>query len=335
MKPVKRTVQAIAMASLLAPAAVSAETVKMKFSSNGAPGDSQTVALRIMKEYIESVNPDFQIKVFDSATLIKQGQQTQALARGTVDVAWLAPTWIAKKLPAWDILATPYLLTGPEHVCAVWNSDVGKTMVAEVKDSMKAVVLGMAYQGARTLNLRDVKDIKTPADMKGVKFRVVPSPSNIAMGKALGANPTPVAFKELYLALQTGTVDGQDNPLPITYKNKFYEVTKQIVLTRHKVLTLMPTVSEKAWNGLSDADKRLFQRAGELAVRYFTESVVLQEGRLVEVLKGKGMTFTTPDREAFRQAALDYFQKSEFAEKWKPGMFDQIKNMSIPASCKL
>ncbi len=312
--------------------AVSAE--KLRFSANGAPNDPQTIALHTMKRHIENKLPKFDIQVFDSATLVKQGQQTQALARGKVDVAYLTPTWIAKKLPEWDLLETPYLLKGPEHMCAVWQTDELKTMIQEVENKMNAVLIGVAYQGVRTLNLRKAKKISTPQDLDGFKFRVVPSPANIAMGKALGTNPTPVPFKELYLALQTGAVDGQDNPLTITYNNKFHEVTEQITLTNHKVLPMMPAVSKRLWDRLSEEERSVFKEAGNIAMNEFSNLVIEKEKTLIDVFKSKGIKITEPNREAFREYALDYFKHSDFASAWKPGMFEMIANLEIPSQCE-
>ncbi len=332
MKLTNKITPIVVASTLMFSAMASAQS--LKFSANGSPNDPQTLALHTMKEHIEAKLPKFNIRVFDSATLIKQGQQAQALARGKVDVAYLTPTWIAKKLPQWDLLETPYLLTGPEHMCAVWQSDELQSMIDDVEKEMKTVLLGVAYQGVRTLNLRKAKEVQTPKDLDGFKLRVVPSPANIAMGKALGTNPTPVPFKELYLALQTGAVDGQDNPLTITYNNKFHEVTEQITLTNHKVLPMMPAVSKRLWDHLSPEERVVFKEASDIAMSEFSKHVIEKEKLLIEEFKAKGIAVTEPDRKAFRQHALNYFKQSEFSKVWKPGMFEMVANLEIPQTCK-
>ena len=117
----------------------------------------------------------------------------------------------------------------------MFDGEIGKEMYRLVEDKMGIKVLTVGYLGTRELNLRTEKEIKTPADLAGVKLRMPGSDTWLFLGKALGANPLPVAFGEIYTALQTGAIDGQDNPLPTVRATKFYEVTKQIVITDHLV----------------------------------------------------------------------------------------------------
>ncbi len=321
-----------ATALAVAFAAGTADAAALKFSTVGKPSDPDAVAMRAWAQYIED-NSDLEVDVFDSAALVEQGKQGQALARGTIDGAYMAPAWIAEQLPAWGILATPYLLTGPDHICAFRMSDMWDEMVSDVEDGMDLVLLDAAYQGTRTLNLRSKKDVQTPEDMKGMSIRVVPSPLNILMGEGLGGNPTPVPFSELYLALQTGTVDAQENPLTLIYSNKFYEVTDQIVNTKHKVLMQFPAFSKRNWEKLSEADQKVVLEGAHEAMTAYTKNVMEQEASLQAEMEKAGMTFTDPDREAFRSAMLDKFQSSDLAADWKDGMFDKIGGLEIPAEC--
>ncbi|GAB5374969.1 MAG: TRAP transporter substrate-binding protein DctP [Acuticoccus sp.] len=321
-----------ATAIAVAFAATGAEAQALKFSTVGKPNDPDAVAMRAWAQYIED-NSDLEVDVFDSAALVEQGKQGQALARGTIDGAYMAPAWIAEKEPAWGVLATPYLLTGPEHICAFRMSPLWDEMVADVEGSMKLKLLGAAYQGTRTLNLRAEKDVKTPADLEGMSIRVVPSPSNILMGEGLGGNPTPVPFSELYLALQTGTVDAQENPLTLIYSNKFYEVTDQIVNTKHKVLMQFPAFSQRNWEKLSEADQKVVADGAREAMAAYSRNVMEQEASLQATMEKEGLVFTDPDREAFRTAMLEKFKASDLAKDWQDGMFDKIAALEIPAEC--
>ena len=322
----------VAATALSVAFAGAAEAQTLKFSTVGKPNDPDAVAMRAWAQYVED-NSDIDVDVFDSAALVEQGKQGQALARGTIDAAYMAPAWIAEQLPAWGVLATPYLLTGADHVCAMRMSDIWDEMAADVEEGMDLVLLDAAYQGTRTLNLRSQKDVQTPADMNGMSIRVVPSPLNILMGEGLGGNPTPVPFSELYLALQTGTVDAQENPLTLIYSNKFYEVTEQIVNTKHKVLLQFPSFSKRTWERLSEEDRKVILDGAHEAMTAYSKDVLAQEASLQAEMEKEGIVFTDPDREAFRTAMLEKFKTSDLAEEWEDGMFDKIAALEIPAEC--
>ncbi len=320
-----------ALAFGLAAGAVNAQ--ELKFSTTGSGSDPDVIAMQVWEEYIEA-NSDLEVEVFDSASLVEQGRQGQALARGTVDAAYMSPAWFTDAAPQWEIFATPYLLSGPDHICAVRHSDIWDQMVAELRDSMSIVILDAAYQGTRTLNLRERMDVMTPDDLAGVSLRVVPSPSNILMGEGMGAQPTPVPFSELYLALQTGTVDAQENPLTLIHSRRFYEVTEQIVMTNHKALIQFPTFSARSWDRLTDEQRQVVSDGAAVAMASYTQSVVEQEASLRESLEAEGILFTDPDRDSFRTAVQQRFLESELADAWQDGMFERIASLEIPAECR-
>lgn len=313
--------------------ATNATSETLKFSTVGKGSDPDVVAMKVWEEYIET-NSDLEVDVFDSASLVEQGKQGQALARGTVDAAYMSPAWFSDQAPQWEIFATPYLLSGPDHICAIRNSDIWDQMVGEIEEAMGLKILDAAYQGTRTLNLRKKADVKTPADLEGMSLRVVPSPSNILMGEGLGANPTPVPFSELYLALQTGTVDAQENPLTLIHSQKFYEVTEQIVDTKHKVLIQFPTYSSRNWEKLTSKQQRVVADGAAAAMAAYTKNVMGLEASLQATLEGEGIVFTQPDRDSFRSAVQQKFLTSELAANWEDGMFEKIANIDIPDSCK-
>ncbi|WP_165354730.1 TRAP transporter substrate-binding protein DctP [Tropicimonas sp. IMCC6043] len=325
----KTLVVALALAAM----AGTVQAQALKFSTNGKGSDPDVAAMNAWAEYIEA-NSGLEVDVFEGSSLVEQGKQGQALARGTIDAAFMSPAWFAEAAPQWEILATPYLLSGPEHICAFRNSEYWDQMVGEVEDAMQLKLLDAAYQGTRTLNLRKKKDVKTPADLAGMSLRVVPSPSNILMGEGLGANPTPVPFSELYLALQTGTVDAQENPLTLIYSQKFYEVTEQIVNTKHKALLQMPAYSSRNWANLSEEEQKVIAEGAAVAMAAYTKDVIDQEASLQEKIEAEGVVFTDPDRDAFRTSVQEKFLNSELAAKWEPGMFEKIANLEIPEECQ-
>ncbi len=323
---------AASTALVMSLSATAVQAQALKFSTVGGANDPDAVAMRVWEEYIEA-NSELEVDVFDSASLVEQGKQGQALGRGTIDAAYMPPAWISEQVPSWGVLDTPYLLTSPAHICAFGQSDLMTQMVTEVEDAMSLRLLGTAYQGTRTLNLREQRDVQTPADMNGLSLRVVPSPANILMGEGLGANPTPVPFSELYLALQTGTVDAQENPLTLIHSQKFYEVTEQIVTTNHKVLIQFPAFSSRTWARLSPEEQTVVAEGAVVAMDAYTQNVIDLEASLRATLEAEGLVFTDPDRDAFRTAVLDTFQNSELAADWEEGVFSTIADMEIPAEC--
>jgi TRAP-type C4-dicarboxylate transport system substrate-binding protein len=189
---------------------------------------------------------------------------------------------------------------------------------------MEITVLSTCYLGTRQVNLRDVRQVKTPADLKGVKLRMPGSKDWLFLGNSLGATATPLAFGEVYLGLKTGTIDGQDNPLPSVRAAKFYEVTKQIVLTSHLVDSLFIAISNKSFNALSPAQKQKVSAAAQAAASYNNDNNIKEESQLVEFFKKEGLQVTTPDVDAFRKSVQASYQNSDYAKVWPKGLLDRI-----------
>jgi TRAP-type transport system periplasmic protein len=169
-----------------------------------------------------------------------------------------------------------------------------------------------------------VHNVKTPADLKGIKLRMPGSKEWLFLGEALGATATPLAFGEVYMGLKTGTVDGQDNPLPSVRAAKFYEVTKQVVLTSHLVDGIFIAISNKSFNALTAAQKQKVTAAAQAAAAYNNENRIKEESQLVEFFKKEGLQVTTPDVDAFRKAVQTTYQNSEYAKVWTKGMLERI-----------
>jgi len=186
------------------------------------------------------------------------------------------------------------------------------------------------YIGTRNINLRDIgRAVKLPTDMKGIKLRMPNSPSWIAMGKALGANPTPIAISEVYLSLKTGTIDGQENPIPTTILRKFYEVTKYMLLTGHLVDTTMPVINDKKWKSLSKEDQEILYKAAEKA-RDFCDSTNLKiEEDGIATLRGKGLIIYEIDKNAWMKYAQDYYlSDKEISKSWDLDLLKQISALA-------
>lgn len=327
----RRSLLVAAVALAMAPAvmavqpAAAAEKMTIRISTPAVPGDWHAEQLGVFKEYVErSVPGQFDVQIFLNATLFQQGTEPAQMMRGNLDMAMISAQDIAKQLPEYSIFTAGYLIRDVPHQKAVFYGDVGKEYFKAVSDKMEVTILAVGYLGTRQLNLRDVRDVKTPADLKGVKLRMPGSKDWLFLGEALGANPTPVAFNEIYLALKTGTIDGQDNPLPTDQKAKFYEVSKQIVLTSHLVDGVFLAISNKTWSKFNEEQKQVFTEAARVAAEFNNNNRLRDEAKLVEFFKSQGMTITTPDREAFRTHVQKAYLNSEFSKNWPAGLLDRI-----------
>ena len=171
---------------------------------------------------------------------------------------------------------------------------------------------------------KDELTVKTPADLKGVNLRMPGTDAWQFLGKALGASPTPMAFTEVYTGLSTGAVDGQDNPLPTVVDKKFYEVTKQIVLTSHLVDLNYIAFSKSVWDSLTSDQQATVQKAADAAAEAGRKKQLELEGSLVSFLKEQGMEIYEPDTNAFRTHVQSQYVGSEFAASWPDGVLEKI-----------
>ena len=189
----------------------------------------------MIKMFAKDIEADFKLEPFYGGTLFKQGTELVALQRDNLEMGNIAPQDISKQVPAWSILTSAYLFRDANHLNAFFASDLGAQMKKMAEDQLKVKILGPTFFGTRQVGLKPKKKISTPADMAGIKLRMPPGDAWQLLGRSIGANPTPMAYAETYTGLQTGAIDGQDNPLPNVQNMKFYEVMSQIVLTSHLV----------------------------------------------------------------------------------------------------
>ncbi|MCM8900195.1 sialic acid TRAP transporter substrate-binding protein SiaP [Caldicoprobacter algeriensis] len=303
----------------------------LRFSTASVPTDAHTEALYKFKEAIEkSTDGQITVEVYHSGSLYGQGEDCEATIRGDLEMCYMSAQWIAEKVPEVSMFTAGYIFKDYNHMTKVLNGEIGRELFDTVAKKIGARPLAAFYLGARQLNLRDIgREVKTPADLKGVKLRMPNTPAWLFLGKALGANPTPLAFNEVYLALKTGTVDGQDNPLPTTKNAKFYEVTKYIILTEHVIDSVWPTINEKVWQEMGpDLQKKMLE-AVEVARQYCDKKNLDAEKELVEFFKQQGLTVIEPDKEAFRNAVQKaYLDNKEISGKWDMELYNKIQELA-------
>ena len=313
-------------AMLLSPQQAHAQNkVLLRVSTPAVPDDWHAKMWTVFKDSLEKSAPgEFDVQINLNATLFKQGTEPTAMARGNLELSSISAFDIAKLVPEFSIFTAGYVIRDPEHQQKVFNGPIGAEMFKMVIDKMDVTPLSTVYLGTRQINLRDVRNVKTPADLKGVKLRMPGSKEWLFLGEALGATATPLAFGEVYLGLKTGTIDGQDNPLPSVRAAKFYEVTKQVVLTSHLVDGIFIAISSKALNAMTPAQRQKVTAAAQAASSYNNENRIKEEGQLVDFFKQQGLQVTTPDVDAFRKSVQTTYQNSDYAKVWPKGLFERI-----------
>lgn len=291
------------------------------FSEQDIRGDA-------MKGFQRDLASDFDVELHLNATLFRQGTELVAIQRGNVEMANLAPQDFSRQIPAWSVMASAYLFRDVGHMAKVFASPIGEDFKKMARDQLNVQILGPLYFGTRHVNLKPRRRIGTPADMAGIKLRMPPGETWQFLGEALGANPTPVAFAELYTALQSGTVDGQDNPLPTSRTMRFYEVTTQFVLTSHLVAYDLLSVSARFWDGLTAAQRSAIQAAADKAIAESTQRHLAQEQECADFFKSQGLEVYAPNVDAFRAEAQRRYLASSQSQSWPPGILDRINAIS-------
>ena len=310
-------------AALAAAAALPAwsQAKTLRFAAVFSDKDIRADMIRMLAKDVEG---DFKLEPFFGGTLFKQGTELVALQRDNLDLGNIAPQDISKQIPEWSLLTSAYLFRDANHLNRFWASELGAQFKKQAEDQAKVKILGPTFFGTRQVGLKPKKKVNTPADLAGVKLRMPPGDAWQLLGRSLGANPTPMAYAETYTGLQTGAIDGQDNPLPNVQNMKFYEVMSQIVLTSHLVGYDLLAINLKAWNGMGAAKQKSFQAAVDKAINWSAAEHLKRETELADGFKKQGLEVYTPDIAAFRAHAQRVYLASDEAKAWPKGMLEKI-----------
>ena len=301
--------------------------IALRISTPAVPDDWHAKMWTVFKDSLDKTAPNqFDVQIHLNASLFKQGAEPAAMARGNLELTTVSAFDIAKLVPEFSIFTAGYIVRDPQHQQKVFSGPIGDELFKAVADKMEITVLSTAYLGTRQVNLREARNVRTPADLKGIKLRMPGSKEWLFLGETLGATATPLAFGEVYMGLKTGTIDGQDNPLPTVRAAKFYEVTKQLVLTNHLVDSLFIAIASKTWNGLTAAQKQAVKSAAQAATQYNNDNRIKEEAQIVDYFKQQGLQVSTPDVDAFRKSVQDAYAKSDYAKVWTKGMLERINN---------
>jgi tripartite ATP-independent transporter DctP family solute receptor len=321
MKGIKTVVAVLA---LVACASAMAQT-KLKWAhvyESSEPYHKE--ALWAAQEIAKRTGNRYQIEVFPASTLGKETDINQGLTLGTVDIIYTGQLFAGRTFGPLAIGGAPFMFRDFDH----WKRYRESPLFKELSDGYQQKsggnhVSALTYYGER--HVTSNKPINKPEDMKGLKIRVPDAPLYTMFPRAVGANPTPIAFAEVYLALQNGTVDAQENPLPTIDAKKFYEVQKYIVLTGHITDALLTIVGGPTWNKLSDADKKIFDEVLREAANRCTNEIVDIEKNLGAEFTKRGKNVVKVDRKPFRDATVKLHNGPDAT--WPKDVYDRLQRL--------
>ena len=320
----RRMVLALSVAAMATPA-LAQDKITLRMSTPASETDQRSVALASV--FGPAVAGFATYEPYYNASLIAQNSELEAISSGDLEMSITSAQELAQFFNEFSIFATGYVHQSAAHQVAVFNDPLMDPFKKKVEDELGVKLLSVMYLGRRHVNLCQSKaerTVMTPADLAGVNLRMPGTDAWQFLGKALGANPTPMAFTEIYTALQTGSVDGQDNPLPTVVDAKFYEVTKQVALTSHLVDLNYIAFSKAVWDKLTPEQQATVQQAAGAAAESGRQKQLAKEEELVAFLQGQGLDSYEPDLRAFREHVQAQYVGSEFAKSWPEGVLEKI-----------
>jgi tripartite ATP-independent transporter DctP family solute receptor len=319
------TAAAAAVTASFGTASIAQDKIQLRLSAPSSETDQRAVAL--IEKFGPAVSEFANFEPHWNATLFAQGTELEAIARGNLEMSITSAQELAVFFPEFSIFTAGYVHQDAAHQVAVFNDPLMDPFKKKAEDELGVKLLSVMYLGRRQVNLRQSKEeltVMTPADLAGVNLRMPGTDAWQFLGKALGASPTPMAFTEVYTALQSGAVDGQDNPLPTVVDAKFYEVTKQIVLTSHLVDLNYLAISKATWDGMTAEQQAAVQAAADDASEFGRQNQLQKEADLVSFLEAQGMDVYEPDVAAFRNHVQQMYLESEYAASWPEGALEKI-----------
>ena len=320
------TASLIALAAAAAlPLAATAQPVKLTLGHGAAPDNPRHIAAVKFADTVKAKTAGrLEIQVAHSAQLGDDAAMVTALRSGTLDMSANSQGAVAAVVPEFAALGLPFLFADAAKAWGVMDGAIGK----ELGDKAAAkgmVLLGLWDNGIRQMS-NSKRAIKSPADLKGLKMRTPPDAVTIDIMQAMGADAQQIKFSELYVALQQGVVDGQENPLTNISSAKLYEVQKFISLTGHKYESTPFLMSKRTWDKLSDADKKAVNEAAAEATALQRKLNKEADEKLVAELKAKGAQIDTVDRKAFVDASKPVYTK------WTTGAIGEFVQRVVTAA---
>lgn len=307
-KTFTRTLISLTACAVL-PLAVQAQAIKLTLGHGAAPGNPRHEASVKFADVLKARTAGrIEVQVAPSAQLGDDAAMMTALRTGALDMSANSQGAVANTVAEYNAYGMPFLFTTPAAAFKLLDGPLGKELADRTAEK------GMVLLGTWDNGIRHMTNSKRPIgkveDMKGLKMRVPPDATLVDIMKSVGAESQQVKFAELYVALQQGVVDGQENPLVNIHASKLYEVQKHLALTSHQFQMTPLLMSKRTWDKLSDADRKAVQEAAAEATALQRKLSQEADDKLLADLKAKGVQVTTPDQAAFAKAT------AEVTDKW-------------------
>jgi tripartite ATP-independent transporter DctP family solute receptor len=284
----KTVVAAVALAAV---GVATAQDKTIKFATQNPKGHPIVLGIEKFAEVVQAKSGGkIKVNVFPGGTLGSDQANVSALQGGTLEMVSMNSGILAAQVKDFAVFDFPFMFANSREADAVVDGAFGKKMHAKLEE--KGIV-GLAYYELGFRNITNGRRAITKvADLEGLKLRVIPNPINVDWVKALGANPTPLPFPEVYAALEQKAIDGQENPVTVINANKFYEVQKHLVMTNHQYNPQSVMISKKFWDTLSAAEKQIIQDAASESVKFQREQARAQVATALDNMKKNGMAVT-------------------------------------------
>ena len=302
--------------------AFAAQSTTLKIGHVEAENRSTHIALVQFKERVEAEsNGNITVEIYPNASYGNDAQMVAAVAMGALQMTLPSTGNMAPYNERWGIFDVPFLFTSVEAAFNAVDGRIGEYLDALLKGT-GTISLGYTYNGVRSMS-NSIRPINEPNDCKGLIFRIMDSAVFRVMFQSLGANPTPIAFSEVYTALQTGVAEGQENAASLTYAMRFHEVQKFYSLTEH-VFSFLPIVTSEVWyNGLSAENKAVIDRNIPIMIAEQREMEVAENERFIQLIADSGVAVNsiTPENHLkFVEAVQPVYV--EYIGKWGQEIFD-------------
>lgn len=314
-------ITAIGLATL--PALAQAQTVR--FSTAGPAGDFLYRGMEMMAQHVADANVGLTVETYPASSLFRQGTEVPAIQRGNLEMSTMAAPEISAQIPSWGFLSRAFLFRDYDHMIEVMSGPIGQQLVADVADQMGIEILAVAYLGTRQVALHQARDVHSPEDLHGVRLRMPGSPEWLLLGESLGVEPTPMAMPEVYVALQTGAIDGQENPLTIFNAARFYEVSEQVLLTSHMVQPVFYAISKPFFDALTGEQQQALREGARIGAGWNNEQRRADEVSVADrLVSERGLRVDAIDLAPFRANADRVYAASDLAAEWNTDLMNQI-----------
>lgn len=313
----------VALAAVFSINSFAQQKTVLRFSTAAPPGDFLSRSMQQFKADLEKAAPEFEVQLHYASSLFRQGTEVPAMQRGNLEMSTMTTFEVAQQVPELGFFNRAYLFRDYDQAYKALSGPVGKRYGELVAAKMEVLILAPTYLGTRQVALRAAKEVKAPSDLAGLKLRMPGGPDWLLLAQSIGATPTPMGMPEVYVALQTGTIDGQENPPTIFNAAKFSEVSRQMVLTSHLVQPIFYAVAKPWFDKLKPEQQKKLREAAVRGAKWNDDNRLNDEKTVIEGLAAKGLTVSRPDLAPFRANADKVYAGAEAAKAWDRKLMEE------------